>query len=131
MPTYIETITASDLSLSGGDATRVLSASSGTDTSFSVAPANGGGTETHFWVTASGVPNSDQWEADGSQVVEIEVDEGNTEINCQVRVGRCGASASILQTGSFTSTQVMSVSRVFTAFAPSWTGGEEASTLSA
>jgi hypothetical protein len=126
MPTYIEKITASDLSLSGGDATRVLSTGSGTDTSFSVAPANGGGTETHFWVTASGVPNSDQWEADGSQVVEIEVDEGNTEINCQVRVGRCGASASILQTGSFTSTQVMSVSRVFNAVAPSWSSGEEA-----
>lgn len=125
MPTYIQKVDASDLSL-GGAATRVISAGTGTDTSFTETAANGGGTETHYFVTPSGVPNSDSWESGGSWTVEVEVDVGDASVTCEVRVGRCDSGGTILQTGSFTATQAMDVTRSFSPTAPTWTGGEEA-----
>lgn len=125
MPTYIQKSTVSDLSL-GGTATREISAGTGTDTSFNSAPANGGGTETHFFVTVPGKPNSDSWESGGTQTVEIEIDSGNSSFTAQVRVGRCNSSGTILQTGSFTATQALDVTRTFSPVAPTWTGGQEA-----
>jgi hypothetical protein len=126
--TYIEKITASDLTL-GGTATREMSAGTGTDTNFNVAPANGGGTETHFFVTPPSKPNNDQWETDDDDTwfCEVEVDTGDAEIDCQVRVGRCDSGGTILQTGAFTAAQDMSVTRSFSPAKPTtWTGGEEA-----
>ena len=125
MPTYIEKSTTSDLSL-GGTATREISAGTGTDTSFNVAPANGGGQLTHFFVTVSGKPNSDAWEDSGTQTVEVEIDSGDADIDCQARVGRCDSSGTILETGSFTAVQVMDVSRSFSPVAPAWNNAEEA-----
>lgn len=125
MPTYIEKTDISDLSL-GGTATRDLSAGTGTDTNFNVNPANGGGTETHYFVTLAGKPNSDGWEDSGTQTVEIEIDTGDADIDCQARVGRCDSLGTILQTGSFTATQVMDVTRSFSPVAPAWNNVEEA-----
>lgn len=125
MPTYVQKITASDLSL-GGSATRVISAGTGSDTFWTANPANGGGTETHFYVTEPNIPNSDAWENGGTQTVEVEIDAGDSSITCQVRVGRCDSGGTILQTGSFTGTQTMDVSRTFSPVSPTWTGGEEA-----
>jgi len=124
MPTYIQKIDASDLSL-GGAATRVLSAGTGTDTNFVSSPANGGGTLTYFFVTDAGTPNSDSWESGGSHTVEIEIDVGNASYTGQVRVGRCNSGGTILQQGSFTATQAMDVSRTFSPTAPTWTGAQE------
>lgn len=125
MPTYIQKIEISDLSL-GGAATRDLTAGTGIDTSFGVSPSNGGGTITHFFVTIAGVPNSDSWENGGTQTVEVEIDSGDSDIDCNVRIGRCNSTGTILQTGSFVGTQAMDVSRTFSPVAPTWTGGEEA-----
>lgn len=126
MPTYIQKTDASDLSLSGGTATRDLTTGTGTDTFFSVSPANGGGTETHYFVTVANKPNSDSWEDSGSYTVEVEIDTGDADIDCQVRTGRCNSGGTILQTGSFTSTQTMDATRSFSVTAPAWTNGEEA-----
>lgn len=126
MPTRIQKITASDLTLSGGTATRVLSPGAGADTFFNVAPANGGGQETHFFVTDANVPNSDAWENAGTWTVEIEIDTGDADLDCDVRCGRCDSSGTILQVGSFVGTQLMDVTRSFSPVAPTWTGGEEA-----
>lgn len=125
MPTYIEKIDASDLNLAGATATRDLTAGTGTDTNFNVAPANAGGTETHFFVTVAGVPNSDSWEDGGTHTVEVEVDNGDAEIDCDVRVGRCDSAGNILQTGAFVGPQAMDVTRSFSPVAPAWTNGEE------
>ena len=126
MTSRIEKIDASDLTLAGGTATREQSAGAGTDTNYSVAPANGGGQETHFFVTDAGVPNNDSWENGGTWSVGVEIDSGNALFTCDVRVGRCDASGNILQVGSFIGTQAMDVTRVFSPVAPTWTGGEEA-----
>lgn len=126
MTTRIEKITASDLTLAGGTATRVQSAGTGTDTSFNSMPANGGGQETHFFVTEPGVPNNDAWENSGVWTVEVEIDTGDASYTCDVRVGRCDSAGNILQVGSFIGTQAMDVTRTFSPVAPTWTGGEEA-----
>ena len=126
MATYIQKVDASDLSLSGGTATRDLTTGTGTDTNFTANPANGGGTETHFFVTIAGVPNSDAWESGGTQTVEVEVDSGDGDIDCDVRIGRCDSSGTILQVGSFVGVQDMSATRSYSPVAPTWTGGEEA-----
>ena len=126
MPTYIEKIDASDLTLAGGTATRDLSTPTGTNTNFNVAPANAGGQQTHFFLTLAGVPNSDAWESDGTQTVEIEVDNADADIDCDVRIGRCDSTGTILQTGSFVGAQDMGATRSFSPVAPTWTGGEEA-----
>jgi len=125
VPTYIEKIDASDLTLSGGTATRDLTTGTGTDTSFNTAPVNGGGTETHFFLTIAGVPNSDAWEDGGTQTFEVEIITGDPDITGDTRVGRCDSSGTILQVGSFVGTQVMDVSRTFSPVAPTWTNGEE------
>lgn len=125
MPTYIQKTGASDLTLSGGTATRDLTAGTGTDTIFNTAPANAGGQETHFFLTVAGVPNSDSWENGGTQTVEVEIVVGDGDITCNVRIGRCNSSGTILQVGSFVGTQVMDQTRSFSPVAPTWTGGEE------
>lgn len=126
MTTRIQKTTASDLSLAGATATREQSVGAGVDTSFNSAPANGGGQETHFFVTPAGVPNNDTWEDSGVWTVEVEIDNGNASFTCDVRVGRCGPTGTILQVGSFIGTQAMDVSRTFSPAAPVWTNGEEA-----
>lgn len=126
MPTYIQKTGASDLTLSGGTATRDLTAGTGSDTSFNSAPANGGGQETHFFLTPSGKPNSDSWESGGTHTVEVQVETGDGDMTCDVRIGRCNSSGTILQVGSFVGTQVMDLDRTFSPVAPTWTGGEEA-----
>lgn len=125
MTTRIMINTLSDLSLPGG-ATRVQSASTGTDTNFTVNPPNGGGQATRFFVTEPDVPNNDNWEDSGVWTVEIEIDSGDVEFTGDVRVGRCADDGTILQVGSFIGTQAMDVSRTFSPVAPVWTGGEEA-----
>lgn len=126
MTTRIEKTTASDLTLAGGTASREQSEGTGTDTSFNVAPANGGGQETHFFITPAGVPNSDQWEDSGVWTVEVEIDSGDGDIDCDVRVGRCDSVGNILQVGAFIGALAMDVTRSFSPSAPVWTNGEEA-----
>ena len=126
MTVRIQKTTASDLTLAGGTATRVQSAGTGTDASFNSAPANGGGQETHFFVTEPGVPNNDAWEDSGVWPVEVEIDTGDAGFTADVRVGRCDSSGTILQVGSFIGTQALDVSRTFSPVAPVWTNGEEA-----
>lgn len=126
MTVRIQKIDASDLTLAGGTATRDQSTGTSTDTNFTVAPANAGGQQTHFFLTLAGVPNNDNWEDSGVWPVEIEIDSGDGDINCDARVGRCDSLGTILQVGSFIGTQAMDVSRVFSPVAPTWTGGEEA-----
>lgn len=126
MTTRIQKTDASDLTLAGGTATRVQSAGAGVDTSFNSAPANGGGQETHFFVTNAGIPNNDAWEDGGTWTVEVEIDSGNASFTCDVRVGRCDSAGNILQVGSFIGTQAMDVTRTFSPVAPTWTNGEEA-----
>lgn len=126
MPTYIQRIDASDLTLAGGTATRDMATGTGTDTNFTVNPANGGGTQTHFFLTVSGVPNSDAWESGGTFTVEIEIDLGDSNLDCDVRIGRCDSSGTILQNGSFIGAQALTTSVSFSPVAPTWTGGEEA-----
>jgi hypothetical protein len=124
VPTYIQKSTTSDLSL-GGDGTNEISSGTGTDTLLNIDPANEGGTVTWYFVTPADVPNSDQWEDSGSQTVELEIDVGDASLDCQVRVGRCNSSGSILQTGSFTATQTLGSTVSFSPTAPAWTNGEE------
>lgn len=126
MPTYVEKITASDLTLFFDTATRVLSAGAGSDTTFAISPPNGGGAEWHYFVTNAGIPNSDSWPSGGTQTVEVEVTSGDRKIECQARVARCDASGTILQSGAMTAFQKMGVPRTFSPVAPTWTGGEEA-----
>lgn len=127
MPTYVMQTTTSDLSL-GGTATRDINTSTSTASEFTTSPANGGGTETHYFVTEANVPNSDSWESGGTWTVEVflGVTGGDIDITCDVRVGRCDSSGTILQTGSFVGTQAMDADRTFSPVAPTWTGGEEA-----
>ena len=127
MPTYIEKTDASDLTLSGGDATRDLTTGTGTDTAVTIGPASGGGQETHFWVTVAGVPNSDVWEDGGTQTVEIEIDSGDSSFTGDVRVGRCDSSGTIIQVGSFVGTQALDVTRSFSPVAPTWEAEEACS----
>ncbi len=126
MTTRIQKTTASDLTLAGGTASRVQSAGAGVDTSFNSAPANGGGQETHFFITNAGIPNNDAWEDSGVWTVEVEIDNGNASFTCDVRVGRCADDGTILQVGAFIGTQAMDVTRSFSPVAPVWTNGEEA-----
>lgn len=126
MPTYIQKSTTSDLSL-GGDGTNEISSGTGTDTLLNIDPANAGGTITWYFVTPADVPNSDQWEDSGGHTVEIEIDTGDGDITCQVRIGRCDSSGTILEVAaSFTATQAMDASRTFSPTAPAWNDGEEA-----
>lgn len=124
MPTYIEKVDASDLSLSGGTATRDLTPGTGSDTAVTIGPSSGGGQETHFWVTEAGKPNSDDWEDGGTQTVEIEIDSGDSSFTGDVRVGRCDSSGTIIQVGSFVGTQALDVSRTFSPVAPTWEAEE-------
>ena len=123
--TYVQDDGTSDLSL-GGTATRDLTATALGDGSFTETAANGGGTQTHFFVTTSDNPNSDEWLDSGTYTVEVEVDTGDSSVDCDVRVGRCNSSGTILQTGSFVGAQDMSVTRSYSPIAPAWTDGEEA-----
>jgi hypothetical protein len=125
VPTYIEKVDASDLTLSGGDATLDLTTGTGTDTAVTADPASGGGTQTYFWVAVAGVPNSDDWEDGGTQTVEIEIDSGNGSFTGDVRVGRCDSSGTIIQVGSFIGTQALDVTRSFSPLAPTWEAEED------
>lgn len=125
MPTYIQKVTASDLSLVGATATREMSTGTGTDTSFNAAPTSGGGQETHFFVTPADVPNSDDWEDGGTITTEIEIDTGDGSFTGQVRVGRVDSGGTIIQVGSFTATQALDVTRTFSPVAPTWEAEED------
>ena len=125
MPTYIQKTTASDLSLAGATATREMSVGTGTDTSFNSAPASGGGQETHFFVTPTDIPNSDDWEDGGTITTEIEIDTGDGSFTGNVRIGRVDSGGTIIQVGSFIGTQALDVSRTFSPVAPTWEAEED------
>ncbi|MHA2401568.1 MAG: hypothetical protein ACXADH_01135 [Candidatus Kariarchaeaceae archaeon] len=116
MVTWVQIATASDLS-PFADGNRVASPNTGTDTSYNVAPANGGGTETHGHITDADDPNNNAWES-GTYTIEIEIDTGDAEINAQVRLVRLDAAGNVEETGAFTATQALDVSRTFTPAIP-------------
>jgi len=123
MPTYIQKTTAAHVS-PFADGNRVLSTGTGTDTFFNVAPANGGGTETHGFITPAEIPNSFAWANGGTQTFEIEVDTADSDLDAQVRIVRLDSTGTVLQSGAFTGAQDMGVTRSFSPVAPTWTAGE-------
>lgn len=128
MPTYVQTADNSDLTptwanTSVFDKDMSTGASGNGNFTFTV-PASS--TRSSAFITLSGIPDSDGWENGGTQTVEIDVNMGDADVTCRCRIVRLNSTGTILQSGSFTSTQVMSASRTFSPVAPTWTGGEEA-----
>ncbi len=127
MPTYIQKTTASDLS-PFADGNREMSDGTGSDTSFTVNAANGGGQETHGFITPADVPNNDDWETGAINPVEIEIDSGDSDVTCQCRAVRLDAAGNVEESGAFTSTQAMDASRTFNCAEPGggWGSGGDA-----
>lgn len=125
MPTYVEKITASDLSPSWPNTTLFdleMSVGTGADTS---TPLSGmsGAVESASFISLAGVPNNDSWEDGGTQTVEIEVDTQTADIDIRVRIVRLSSTGTILQTGSFTAPQDLNAAtRTFSPVAPTWSG---------
>lgn len=128
MVTYVQTADDSDLTPSWGntsifDKDMVEGASGGGNFTVSV-PAST--TRSAAWITQANEPNNDTWENGGTQTVEIDLNMGDADVTGRCRIVRLDSSGTVLQSGVFTGTQVMDVSRTFSPVAPTWTGGEEA-----
>jgi hypothetical protein len=125
MVTYEQSNTASDLSPSWANTTlfdNQMSTAEATTTLVISVPA--GTTRSASFITPSGVPNSDDWEDAGSWTVEFDVASGDMDVTCRVRVVRLNSTGTILESGTYTSTQTFQASRTFTPSAPTWSSSE-------
>jgi hypothetical protein len=125
MVTYEQSDEASDLSPSWANTTlfdnQMSTSELTSEVNFSV-PA--GTTRSASFITPSGVPNSDDWEDAGSWTVEFDVSAGDMDVTCRVRVVRLNSTGTILESGTYTSTQTFQASRTFTPSAPTWSSSE-------
>lgn len=102
-----------------------MSVGSGVDTAFLVSGVTLADSQTLGFITTSGVPNSNAWESNGIWTVELMPQIGNSKIRAQVRCVRLDQSGVILQSGIFTSTQIMNMGRIFTPISPAWNENDE------
>jgi len=124
MPTYVQKTTNSDVS-PFAKFNKAISVGTGADSSVVVSLAAdeivAGG-----FITPVNVPASQTWEDSGTWTVEIEVDEGNSNIDARVRCVRIDAAGAVLQSGAYTALSNLNSSKTFSPVAPAWTNGEEA-----
>lgn len=126
MTTYVETADVSDLAPSWAntslwDNDMVEGASGGGNFSVSVP---GSSTRSGSFITVAAKPNNDDWSPDStSQTVETDLMMGSVDVTGRCRIVRLSPTGTILQSGAFTGTQVMDISRTFSPVSPVWTAG--------
>ena len=125
MTTYVCKAITSDLDINPiGFFSNEMSVGVGTNGSVDVDGSPGGATAGYF-ITPSGVPNSDDWEDGGTWELEIEVDVANMSMDMAVRCVRFDpdklpVSTTPIQVGAETAKQSLTKSRVFNPVAPTW-----------
>jgi len=130
MVTYVQTADASDIapswpSTSLFDNDMIEGATGNGNFSISV-PAST--TRAGAFITVANKPNNNAFEDGGTQTVELDVMMGDADVTGKCRCVRVDSGGTILGVkGSFTSTQVMDVSRTFSPVSPTWTGVESCS----
>lgn len=126
MATYVETADDSDLAPSWPNTSifdkDMIEGASGNGNFTVSVPAST--TRSASWITVAGKPNNDDWSPDStSQTVEINLNMGDVDVTGRCRIVRLSSTGTILQSGAFTGTQVMDVSRTFSPVSPVWTSG--------
>lgn len=124
MPIYIQKTINSDIS-EDVFANKEMSVGSGVNADLVITGLTNSNSETVFFITPSGVPNSNGWPDGGTWLVELQVAVTNSDVLCKMRCVRFGASSPPLQSGSFTSTQVLSQNRSFLPVVPDWNDDDE------
>ena len=124
MPTYIQKIIDSDLT-PFADFNKEMSVGSGVDTSIVVSGLMIAESQYLGFITPSGTPNSNSWEAYGYWTVEIQVDVGNVLVSARVACAKIGPSGNILQLGNYTPGKTLNVSKTFMPNVPIWDDSEE------
>jgi hypothetical protein len=87
-------------------------------------------TETQSWgfITASGAPNNAWWEQGGTWTLEYRNITGNHQIDGRCRCIRLTSGGTILESGTWTSTQSLNADRTFTPINPNWDRTDEDAT---
>lgn len=126
MPTYIQKLDKSDVSINTGNATYLMSPGTGNTGTFSFSIAPGGPNEQVYFVTQQGQINSDSWESGGSMTIEV-TRTAASNMRCRVRVGRVDSNGTLIQIGTFTAFQNLTggTTKTFTATVPTWTSAQE------
>ncbi len=127
MPTYYQTNKTSDLTPFTAFNLELKEAV-GIDDSLVITLLAGLGTSGGF-ILVDNLPNSDQWEGDGSTTtwtLKIQVDSTESNIGTKVRAVRLSSVGAVLQSGDWTGEASMAEDRIFTIDTPDWTDGEEA-----
>lgn len=80
-------------------------------------------------ITSAGRPNSNDWEDAGTWTVPIELTVTDANVTLRVRCVRMDDTETVIQTGAFTATQVLSTDRTFMPVAPTWEAEEDQTNL--
>jgi len=80
-------------------------------------------------ITVAGRPNSNDWEDAGTWTVPIELTVTDANVTLRVRCVRMDDTETVIQTGAFTATQVLSTDRSFSPVAPTWEAEEDQTNL--
>jgi hypothetical protein len=129
MPSYIAKLNDSDIVAGTSPTNKVLSPGAVTTSTFLISIAALGGAHNAHWHTERPRPNSDDWENGGTFTCKVRLVSASN-MRVRVRLRRMSEAGGVLQSGSFTSYQIVSAASnttyTFTPTVPTWTDAQEA-----